>query len=1052
VDALEFRILGPFEVRRGDQLLAGGGGKRRGLLAVLLLSANKAVSVDRLSAALWGDDAPRSATNLIQGYVSDWRSLLDPERASRSSGHRLLSTPSGYQLSVAEDECDLLRFTVLAREGQQAVDRGDLLTARRLLRGALEQRRGPALADFGDENLAGATTSLEEAWLATVERAADVELALGRPDLALAYLEEPAASHPLRERLAELRMLALYRAGRQSDALAVYEEARTALCDALGIDPSPRLSQLYVGVLRQEPSLQGPSSAGRPSSTLPARLSSFIGREQDLAAVVELVGTHRLVTLTGPGGSGKTRLAVEAAAAMALSAERDISFIDLTPVRDGDLLWSAVASGLGLQLAGNLDAPLALAAQLGRRPALLILDNMEQLTGAAPDIARVLSLAPQVAILATSREPLGVVGEQLFPVAPLPLPSQDVESDVPAVLNAAAVRLFVDRARAVDPAFAIADSDAWVAAGICRRLDGLPLALELAAPWTKTLSLRALLERLDQPLSLLVEGGRTTDRPDRHRTLRAAIEWSYTTLTAPQQRLLDYLSLFVSGARLDALQSVADLGDDTLATLAALVDKNLVRRTETPSEPRYRLLETIREYASEQLHARQADHGAAQDRYVDYFCGLAEQAARSAGTPAGEARALRLNAEQDEIRAVLEHLEDVGPSARVLTFVVDCLPLWWDLGHIREGYTRVVSALRACGADASTELLAAGNIVAAMLGEGTGEPLAALELSRTGTALAQQAGSLPLEGLGRCLQGNTLSWMDWSGPATDGLAMLEAARDLGSRLPMTGLRWGWANRHSVLAWASLAMVDVLRYRDPPRAHVLVSTSWDDAARRDSNTASFVLRAIGFLAADAGRWAEAEEHLTESLELATRLGLRRSESRSAEELALLSWARGDLAAAAEYGTRAVQLSIEVGHAINWVRCAAVLADIAMERGEMDSARRLLAEAETAVQQGYPALAVRMVLPRRARFARLSGNAEEAISHLGAASVLEHADGLTPHRIVFLIELAYAAASQGDRERLTQVTGRLARDATRIGLRLPQPEVRHLEALVATLAIA
>lgn len=1045
MDAVEFRLLGSFEVRRESQLLVGGGGKRRALLATLLLSANRVVTVDQLSQALWGAAPPRSAGNLIQGYVSDWRSLLEPERAPRSSGRRLLSTPSGYRLEVAQDECDVLRFRALADEGRRAASTGDLLTARRLLRVALQEWRGPALTDFPDQEFQGAVAALDDLRLAAAEMAADVELRLGRPDRALDCVHTLVELFPLRESLAGLTMVALYRAGRQDDALTAYGHIRAALAEELGIDPGPALSQLHLQVVRQDPSLDGPAPVSRDTAALPLPLSSLIGRVEELTALLNLVALHRMVTLTGCGGSGKTRLAIAAAGLVASQLERDVTFVDLSAVRDPDQLCVSVAGALGRQLAPSLQPGRALAMQLGLRPVLLILDNLEQLIGAVPELARLLSLAPQVSVLATSREPLGLAGEQLFHVRPMALPARDVDGEKSLVLAADAVRLFLDRARAADPDFVVADEDVPVVAGICRRLDGLPLALELAAPWTTTLSLRALLERLDRPLALLVGAGDAAGRPDRHHTLRAAIEWSYVALSPTQRRLLDQLSVFISGARLEAVEAVSDLGDAALPALAALVDRNLVSRVGT-TEPRYRLLETVREYAREQLSTRPEEREALSQRHADYFCALAEHVARVGRTPAGEGVVLRLSEEQDEIREALDDLHDIGDTRRTLLLVVDCLALWWDLGHTREGYSRLIAALDACGSDAPNELLAAGNAAAAFLADAVGEPVVGLARARAATEFARAAGSHALEGMGVCLEGNSLCWLEWSGAAAAGIELLDTAVSIVKSSPATGSRWSWCSGRSVVDTATLSLAEFLRYRLPRRAHALVSSAWHDSSPMpESYAASFIVRAIGFLAADAGSWLEANEHLTESLALATRARSRRSESRTLEELARLAWAQGDVVGARSFAERATYLSRECGHALNWSRCAALLATVALEQDDHELARRLLDEAAAALQPSYSSLAVRTVAPRRARLARLAGLPERAGQYLFAAAELEHAEGLTPDRVIYLVESAHDSAHRGDRGRSAELSMTLTRDAGRVGLYLPRPEVHHLDRL-------
>lgn len=244
--AMEFRVLGPFEVRCSARLLADGGGRRQALLAFLLLSANRAVSTDRLTAAVWGDDRPRSAVNLVQGYISYWRKVLDPAREHRASGKRLISAAGGYRLCVADEESDLLRFRTRSRRGIEAAALGDLNGARLLLHAAIDERRGPALQEFQNSVFTDAAAALEAEWLSTVEAAADVDLRLGRPAAALACLEPLLEAHPLRESLVALWMSALYRSGRQADALAAFDRTRHALADEIGVDPGPELSRVHL--------------------------------------------------------------------------------------------------------------------------------------------------------------------------------------------------------------------------------------------------------------------------------------------------------------------------------------------------------------------------------------------------------------------------------------------------------------------------------------------------------------------------------------------------------------------------------------------------------------------------------------------------------------------------------------------------------------------------------------------------------------------------------------------------------------------------------------
>ena len=305
VDGLQFRLFGPFEVRRRGELIASGGGKRRAVLAVLLLSPNTAVSAGRIRDLIWGEQAPPSVFNLIQGYVSDWRSLLTPDRAARASGGRLLSTSTGYRLDVDTDECDLLRFGALADAGGSAALE-DPRRARTLLGEALQLRRGPALMDFVADCLEPAAAAIEERWKSVLTSAAEIELRLDRPDQALALLEPAVRDRPPREDLIAVAMTALYRSGRSADALTIYEQTRAALAEGLGVDPSPALRSLHLRILREDPLLQRPVEAPTVTARAPRPLSSFRGRERELTQVVELTTANRLVTLTGTGGCGNT--------------------------------------------------------------------------------------------------------------------------------------------------------------------------------------------------------------------------------------------------------------------------------------------------------------------------------------------------------------------------------------------------------------------------------------------------------------------------------------------------------------------------------------------------------------------------------------------------------------------------------------------------------------------------------------------------------------------------------------------------------------------------
>ena len=1048
MDRLEFRLLGPFEVSGARRIILSGGGKRRAILAVLLLSANEAVSVERLIDALWGETAPASAVNLVQGYVSDLRRILEPDRPPRASGQRLVSS-HGYRLVVSENECDLMRFDALLGKAGAARETGDLSTASWLFSRALGEWRGAPLLDFTAEHFTSvASTRLQEARLSAVEAAAEVELSLGRPDQALRYLLELSDAHPFRERLAELRIRALYQSGRQADALAVYETIRIGLADELGVDPGPTLRKLHLEVLRQEPSLDATALPviADVLPALPAALSSFVGRERELKSVLQMLGSHRLVTLTGPGGSGKTRLATEVGTVVRTAGELEVAFVDLTPVRAAGLVGAAIADACRLRVSPGLTAVVSLAAQLAGRRVLLVLDNVEHVLDAVPDIAALLGSAPGVAVLATSREPLGLDGERQFPVPPLTLPAQLPDARMQDVLGSDAVRLFVDRARAANPGFSVADRDAAALAGVCRRLDGLPLALELAAPWTKTLTLRALLERLDRSLELLV--GATRYGPDRHRSLRTAIEWSYAALPHPERQLLQALSIFASGARLDAVEAVAPLpGGGCLPALAALVDKSLVVRAGGPQQPRYRLLETIREYAAQRLAT---DAEAAHDdrtRHAQYYCLVAEQAGRAAHTAAGEATAFWLAEEAVEIRAALDHLSRTGSSEAALALAIDCLPLWWDLGHIEEGYRHLTERLNASCDNTPPLLRAAASAGAAILAEAAGDSDAAVALARSAGQLAAEAGTQTLQALALAVEGDISMWGDSQPQA---LERLHEAIDLANSASDGPARWGWASRPVVITSATLSLAETYRFRDPKRARALLRPALKAAS--DRHLTSFVERALGFLAIDSGNYLDAESLLQKSLVVGRELGSGRSQSRSHEGLAALAWARGDLVTAATEAEHALRISRDAGHAYNWGRCAALLADVLIEQGDITRAGHVLDTAISAIEGLDRNFALRVLSPRQARAARLSGRTRDAEAALARARPVQRSDQLAPERVVYLIEDALATLGDRDDVRAGHLIRDLIAQAARLGLVMPLPERNRINTFLLSSASA
>jgi DNA-binding SARP family transcriptional activator len=543
---VEFRILGPLEVLRSGRPMRFGGPRERALLAILLIHAGEVVSADRLIDGLWGGTPPANPANALQVVVSRVRrALADEHLVTRRPGYLLAVDPD-------EDELDTRTFGRLVQEAQQTAPEH---ASRRstLLAQALGLWCGPALADFAFEDFARPEVArLEEARMRAVEMRTDAQLALGRHAELVQELAALVAGHGLRERLRCQLMLALYRSGRQGEALRVFQQGRRLLAEELGVDPGPELRDLHQRILLQAPDLDAAPPAGpdgaAPRDNLPAPVTSFVGRDAELLEAKRLLAGSRLLTLTGPGGSGKTRLALETAGALLESFPDGVRLVRLEALSDPAEVPRSLAAGVGLGEGGSLGVsgesprPLVdrLVDYLRGKELLIVVDNCEHLIEpCARVVGRVLRSAPGVRFLATSRERLAVDGEALLSVPPLGLPSAG-ERSLERLGRSEAVRLFVERAAAVRTAFVLDDESGPAVGRICRRLDGTPLALELAAAQVRILSPAQIAARLDDRLGLPGPGGRGA--LPRHRTLQAAVEWSYGLLTGPERELFARLS------------------------------------------------------------------------------------------------------------------------------------------------------------------------------------------------------------------------------------------------------------------------------------------------------------------------------------------------------------------------------------------------------------------------------------------------------------------------------------------------------------------------------
>jgi predicted ATPase/DNA-binding SARP family transcriptional activator len=705
---MQVRVLGPVEVDSDGERIATSANQRL-VFAVLSVHANRIVSTDALAEALWGRDQPQDPPGALQNLMSRIRSRLSADEVGS-----LATRPPGYGLFVDAGSLDRLLF-----EQQIASSLEELQpdAAIRRLRDALSLWRGDAYAEFADVDiLRDDATRLEELRATTHERLLGI-LVAREPAAAVADLEALVAASPFRERGHALLIEALYRSHRRRDALQAAARYRTLLVEELGLDPSHAIRELEQAILDDDlPAAPHPSKARTAtparSSNLPTRRQRIIGRDHDLRRVCELLGRSQIVTLTGVGGTGKTTLAVEVGRAVADAFADGVWLIDLVGLRDGaQLAHHAAATIAHLHQIPDDDPIAAIGDQLADRRALIVLDNCEHLANhAARLVDAVASAAPDVRILATSRRPLRVEGESVHRLQPLDVPTAG--SPIDDVLTSASVELFVERVSAADSSFQPDETDRTPLTAICRRLDGLPLALELAAARVPSLGLRDLAERLDDRFGLLTD--HHLSPVARHQTLKAAIDWSVDLLEPAERDLLGTLSVFVDSFDLDAAEAVGGTGPgastDVAHVLATLVDQSLVVAFRQGTEVRYRLLETIRHYALDLLGDRRPtverahrDHYVAFSKHVgDHFLGATNLWYQ------------RLRADFPNLRTAYRWSLEHGEIATAVDLVASLRWAPYNTGHLyQEHRAWIEEALpRARAGSIDDEILARGLVAA----------------------------------------------------------------------------------------------------------------------------------------------------------------------------------------------------------------------------------------------------------------------------------------------------------------------------------------------------
>ncbi|MCA2223050.1 BTAD domain-containing putative transcriptional regulator [Nonomuraea aurantiaca] len=1022
---MRFGVLGPLSVWTPDgQPVQVPEAKVRALLADLLAHRGRPVSTDRLIEDLWGDRPPGDAPAALRVKVSQLR---------RALGDRSLVVfrPPGYLLAVDAEEVDAGLFeSLLARAGQS----DDARVRQALLTEALGLWRGAPYAEFGDFARA-AVARLEEQRLVALEELAETRLELGDHGALAAELAELVDAHPLRERLRAAHLRALYRAGRQSEALAGYGRLRGLLAEELGIDPAPELTALHAAILRQDPSLDPPAplvdrTPSRPpaspadpphphppappadpphphppATNLPVPLTELIGRDAEVAEVRSLLRTGRLVTLTGPGGVGKTRLALEAAAEPGRPFPGGVWLVELAsaaPSAEG-VVAEVVATVLGVRddLPGSVVDRLA--AALRTRATLLVLDNCEHVVDQVAELAeRLLRAAPELRVLATSQESLRVPGEVLWSVPPLG--------------PEAAARLLAARA-------GIGPGDDGVAE-ICARLDGIPLALELAATRLRALTPRRLAARLDDRFRVLATGHRGA--PARQRTLRAMIDWSWELLTGGERVVLRRLAVHADGCTLEAAEAIcAEPGLDVLDLLARLVDRSLVVRA---PGGRYRLLESVAAYSLERL-SEAGETEAARLRHARHHADLAERAEPGLRGPEQRQWLALLDADAANLRAAIETSLRLGATDEAVR-LVNALAWYWVLrGRLGEGQ-RTLEAVLAVADDAQARVWLAGLRMLSGQGRPPGVERLPAGIADPGRrARAQWFMAFTLYGFDDPVV--TDAFLD---------SALESFRALDDR-------WGTAAALSLRARRALLRGDLAALRqDGERGLELfreVGDRWGEMRAAEN---------LGTLAEITGDYAQAADLRRDGLRGAEELGLWSEVSGALSRLGRVALLTGDLDGARELHERARRLAVARSDVPLEEFAEVGLALVARRQGRLDEAERLLRRWLRWVREvaGEPGAA--LILAELGFVAEQRGDAVAALEWQREGLAVARRVG-DPRAIALALEgLAGARALGGDHEEAAGLLDTAGALRASVGAPLPEAERGDVDRIAASVRTA
>jgi predicted ATPase/DNA-binding SARP family transcriptional activator len=1003
---VKFGVLGPLAVWTADgHEVRVPEVKVRMLLAALLVSEGRPVSADRLADDLWGDRPPGNPTNTLQTKISQLRKALqDAEPGGRSL---VAFQAPGYVMRVDVDVAGFRELVAQARTVPDPRRQAELLSD------ALALWRGPVLAEFADSSFAAPFIQrLAEEKLIVWEEWASARLAAGEHDQVIGELSELVAQYPLRERLRGLQVRALYQAGRQSEALESFRRLRATLAEELGLEPGPELTELHQAILAQDPAL----SVRLPTSNLPSPLTELVGRDAAVQAVRSLVGETRLVTLTGPGGVGKTRLAVETARHLG-----NAWLVEFTghECPSDDWVFEVTAAALGIRdepgASGDLVSRLADA--LRTKEILLVLDNCERDISAVARLAsRLLQAVPKLRILATSQEPLGVAGEVLWNVPALEVPSRSATD----VLEFSAVRLFIARAAAAG--FVFAPQDAPAIAAICRRLDGIPLALELAATRVRAFGVHEVLNRLDDRFRLLAGG--TRDAPARQRTLRATIDWSWDLLSDAERVVLRRLAVN-DGCALEAAEVLCAGGDVRMADVLGLV-ANLVDRSLISPGPRYRLLESVAAYCFERLREA-GEVEELQRRHAEYYTALAEQADPFLRTSDQRLWLERLDVESGNLRRALETSTQQGNAAPALRLVNAMTWYWFLRGRIGEARRSLVQALSVPG-DGQRARAVAWLAGLAILGGDTvdeGAFAAAQDIADPG----DRARALWFLAYVLSTMGDKASV-----PLNDqALAEFEALGD----------QWGIAAALDNRVPQLNAQGD---FAGAERTAALSARLFDELGERWGQLQSFF--SLGVLAQVVGDYDRAAQLHRNGLRMAEELGLWTEVSYQLSWLGRVSMHTGDYAQAWKFHSRAMQVGAEQGFKPGEMYAETGLALGARREGRLDVAEKhLLNVLDWHRQAGFESGSA-LILAELGFVAEQRGDVDVARQLQLEGYRIARGTG-DPRALALALEgLAAVQALAGAHREAARLLGRAAQARESVGRPLPKSQRADVDRVTAT----